>query len=312
MAAGAGGCRPIWGCGGGGCTFAFFLGGWPCSGGGEKRERSAQCDRSVAGTYRAAVITGLRARAWSPANACHAASKQGTYSYPRRRLCCGTNLVDRSGRHGLRTETGDLDDQLVGGGGAHPCLGGGGGAYAACQGAAATGDWGGCAQGAGCGAWAGVVGEVQGAGAGAVGQGIGNNARWGVWPGGYWEIGGAARWGVAGMVAAPGIRAEASSAQAGRGAAGGGATAPGTCWVAALAQAGSDDMPPWSWTAVSIAWRSSGQAAVATYQGCPEGAPVRGLHEGRTDVGRDIGRACDGGGYRGEGRGSREGRHGLP
>ena len=51
MAARAGGCRPMWGCGGGGCTFAFFLGGWPCSRGEEEREPSAPCDRSVADTY---------------------------------------------------------------------------------------------------------------------------------------------------------------------------------------------------------------------------------------------------------------------
>ena len=44
MATGAGVCRPICDCSGGGCTFAFFLGGWPCSGGGEKRVPSARCD----------------------------------------------------------------------------------------------------------------------------------------------------------------------------------------------------------------------------------------------------------------------------
>ena len=50
MAARAGGCHPVEGCGGGGCTFAFFLGGWPSLGGGEKREPSARCYRSIAGT----------------------------------------------------------------------------------------------------------------------------------------------------------------------------------------------------------------------------------------------------------------------
>ena len=94
MAAGAGGCRPIWGCSGGDCTLAFLLGGWPCSGGGEKRKPSAPCDLSAAGTYPAAVSTGMRARVWSPANARRTASKHGTYSYPCWRPCCGTNLVD--------------------------------------------------------------------------------------------------------------------------------------------------------------------------------------------------------------------------
>ena len=93
MAAKAGGCRPIWGCGGVGLTLAFFSGGWPCSGGGEKREPSARCDRNVAGTYRAAVITGIRGHVSSPANARHTASEQGTFSYPRGSLCRGTNLA---------------------------------------------------------------------------------------------------------------------------------------------------------------------------------------------------------------------------
>ena len=92
-------------------------------------------------------------------------------------------VPDRGGRHGVRIETGDLDDPLAAGGGAHPCLGcggaGGGAAHDAWQGAAVTGDGGRCAQGAGCGAWTGVVGRGQGAGAGAVGQGIGNDTRWG-------------------------------------------------------------------------------------------------------------------------------------
>ena len=82
MATGANGCRCIRGCCAGGCTFAFFLGGRPFSGGGEKRVPSARGDRMVTDTYPAAVITGIGARVWFPANARHTASKQGTYSYP--------------------------------------------------------------------------------------------------------------------------------------------------------------------------------------------------------------------------------------
>ena len=63
---------------------------------------------------------------------------------------------------------------------------GGGGAY---QGAVATGAWGWCAHGADKGAWAGVAGGAHGAGAGPVGQGIGNDARWGMWPGRCWGDG---------------------------------------------------------------------------------------------------------------------------
>ena len=55
---------------------------------------SAGCDLSLTDTYPAPVITGIRARVWSPANARHTASKQGTYSYPRRRLSTGTCLAD--------------------------------------------------------------------------------------------------------------------------------------------------------------------------------------------------------------------------
>ena len=69
-----------------------------------------------------------------------------------------------------------------------------------------------------------------------------------------------------------GTRAEASRAQAGPGTAEGGVAASGTCWVAAGAQAGSDDTPPWSLTAPSIDCRSSGRAAVAT-------APTRAAHK---------------------------------
>ena len=64
--------------------------------------------------------------------------------------------------------------------------------------------------------WAGVAGGVHGAGAGPVGQGIGNDARWGVWPGGYWGVGGAVGWGATAAAAGPGARAKASRAQAGR------------------------------------------------------------------------------------------------
>ena len=71
-------------------------------------------------------------------------------------------IPDRTGRRCLRTETGNLDDQLVGdGGGASVPWGGGG--YAAYQGVATTGDAGGCAQGDGCRAWAGVVCGAHGA-----------------------------------------------------------------------------------------------------------------------------------------------------
>ena len=162
--------------------------------------------------------------------------------------------------------------------------------------------------------WAGVAGGAHGAGAGPVGQGIGNGARCGVWPGGYWDVGGAAGWGATAAAAGPGTRAEASRAQAGRGIAEGVVAAPGTCWVAARAHAGSDDTPPWSLTAASIACRSSGRAAVAT---APTRAPqkvppIGSLQEGRADVGRDIGRARDGRGDRYEGRSVGEGRHGLP
>ena len=80
----------------------------------------------------------------------------------------------------------------------------------------------------------GGVGGVQGAGAGVVGQGTGNDARWGKWAEGYWRVGRVAGWGAACIDAALGTRTEARSAQACRGAAGGGASAPGTCWVAAM------------------------------------------------------------------------------
>ena len=77
----------------------------------------ARCDRSVADTYPAAVITGIKARFWSPAHADHTALKQVTYSYPRWRLSCVTNLLDPKWARrasltaevvmvsGLRTET---------------------------------------------------------------------------------------------------------------------------------------------------------------------------------------------------------------
>ena len=77
-----------------------------------------------------------------------------------------------------------------------------------------TGDGGGCAQGAGYEAWAGAVGAGQVAGASAVGQGIGNDARLGEWPGGYSGGGGVVGRGAAGINTAPGIRAEACSSQA--------------------------------------------------------------------------------------------------
>ena len=94
----------------------------------------------------------------------------------------------RSGRHGVRVETGYLDDSWGQAGEAICASGGGrgGAAYAALQGAAAMGHGGGCTEGAGCGAWARLVGAGQGAGAGAIGQGIGNDAWWVEWPGGYW------------------------------------------------------------------------------------------------------------------------------
>ena len=94
---GGGSCR-------GGCTLAFFLGGWPCSGGEERRVPSARCDRSVTDTHPAAVMTGIRARVWSPATARHTASKQGMYSYPRSRLSSGICRVDpRWARRASRT-----------------------------------------------------------------------------------------------------------------------------------------------------------------------------------------------------------------
>ena len=287
MAARAGGCRPIWACGGVGCTVAFFLGGWPCSGSEEKRVPSARCDRSVADTYRAAIITGIGVRVWSPAHAHATLSLSRGCTHTRAGGCAGrtwwtpkwalrasltTAVVVVSGlRPGTSMinsrEAGEPIRASWGGGGMRhrklgshtpPChrrmvittlfsvflaalqrkpvlyhtrwllivlWGGGGGAYAACKGAVATGDWGGCTHWAGCGVWAGIGGMVHGAG----GHSIGNDARSGIWPGGYWAVGGFAGWGAAGMVAAPNIRAEASGARAGRGAAGGGATAPGMC-----------------------------------------------------------------------------------
>ena len=59
--------------------------------------------------------------------------------------------------------------------------------------------------------------------------------------------------------------------------------APGICWVAARAQAGSNEMPPWSLTAASIVCRFSGWVAVAT-------APARAVQK----VPRSAGglRAC--------------------
>ena len=60
----------------------------------------------------------------------------------------------------------------------------------------ATGAWGWRAHGAGGEVWARVAGGAHGAEAGPVGQGIGNDARCGVWPGGYWDVSGAGRiWG---------------------------------------------------------------------------------------------------------------------
>ena len=78
MAAGAGSCLPIWGWAGGGCTLLFFLGGWPCSGGREKRMPSARCDRNISNTCLAARITDIRAPVWSPASVRHTASKHET------------------------------------------------------------------------------------------------------------------------------------------------------------------------------------------------------------------------------------------
>ena len=128
MATGASSCRPIRGCCGGGRTFAFFLGGWPCSGGGEKRVPSARWHCSVTDTYPAAVITGIRARVSSPANNRHTASKQGTYSYPSWRLGSGTCLADpKWARRASRTAVVVMVSWREAGGGAHARLGGGGG-----------------------------------------------------------------------------------------------------------------------------------------------------------------------------------------
>ena len=77
----------------------------------------------------------------------------------------------------------------------------------------ATGAWGWSAHGAGGGVGAGVAGRAHGAGARPVGQGIGNDARCGVWPGRYWDVGGAVGWGATAAAAGPGTRAEASKAQ---------------------------------------------------------------------------------------------------
>ena len=93
MVAWATGCRPTEGCCSGNSIFVSFLGGGPYSGGREKREPSARWDCSVADMHPAAVITGISVRVWSPANARHTASKQGTYLYPCRRLRCRMNLV---------------------------------------------------------------------------------------------------------------------------------------------------------------------------------------------------------------------------
>ena len=89
MAARAGGCRPIWACGGVGCTVAFFLGGWPCSGSEEKRVPSARCDRSVADTYPAAIITGIGVRVWSPAHAHATLSLSRGCTHTRAGGCAG-------------------------------------------------------------------------------------------------------------------------------------------------------------------------------------------------------------------------------
>ena len=141
--------------------------------------------------------------------------------------------------------------------------GGAGAAYAACQGPSRLGSGAGAPRGLAEGAWAGVTGQAHGAGAGPVGHGIGNDAWWGVWPGGYWWVGGAAGWGAAGRAAAHGTRLRPPAPRLGAGRREGVPWAPGTSWVAARAMAGSSDMPPWSVTAASIACRSSGRAAVA-------------------------------------------------
>ena len=66
----------------------------------------------------------------------------------------------------------------------------GGGAYAACQGAAATGTGAGAPKGPAAGPGRGVVGGAHGAGAVEAGQGIRNDTRWEVWPGMYWCLAG--------------------------------------------------------------------------------------------------------------------------
>ena len=76
----------------------FLLGGLALlERGGEKRVPSARCDHSVTDTYLAAVMTGIRARVWSPANARHTASKEGTYFYARWRLSSRTCRATQAG-----------------------------------------------------------------------------------------------------------------------------------------------------------------------------------------------------------------------
>ena len=81
-ATGAGCCCTTGGCWGGCCTFTFFLGGWPDSGGKVKRVPSVWWERSVTDSDPAAVITGISARVWSPVNECHTASKQAIVVTP--------------------------------------------------------------------------------------------------------------------------------------------------------------------------------------------------------------------------------------
>ena len=285
MATRGGGCRPIWGCGGGGCTFAFFLGSWPCSGRGKKRVPSARCDRSGADTYPAAVITGIRARVWSPANARHTASKQVTYLFPCRRLSCGKNLVDPKWARrapltaevvmvfGLRPETSMVSWREAGG--PHPCLGGGG---VSCL-PGGRRDWG--------------LGLVRPKGRP---RGLGGVSRQGPrgpslarWPG--HREGRKVRCGRVGTGGLAGLPVGVLPARLpplvfalrppgprlGTGQQEGVPFHPARDGWLPGAQAGSDDIPPWSLTSASIACRPSGRAAVAT-------APTRAVQKVRPSV----------------------------
>ena len=99
----------------------FSWGASPARAGGEKRVPSA---RSVTDTYPTAIMTGIRARVWSPSERPPHSLEAGDVFVPAREAeqrdvpggpqVGPQGVPDRRGGHGLRAESGDLDGELPG------------------------------------------------------------------------------------------------------------------------------------------------------------------------------------------------------